>query len=70
MLVVSWEEYRVNIVSSIVKRAAAAAGLYERFSSHRLRISRATAGIKAGLMLSQIMVTGGWLLKTVVIYLP
>lgn len=47
-------------VASIVRRAAAAAGLEGRFSAHSLRIGGATAALGAGASLAMIQSVGGW----------
>ncbi|CAG8856690.1 7265_t:CDS:1, partial [Gigaspora margarita] len=48
----------VGAISSIIKRIANHAGLKGRYTSHSLRIGRATAAMKAGLSLPQIMAIG------------
>lgn len=47
-------------VSAVVKRMADQAGLDGRYSSHSLRIGGATAGMRGGLSLEQIMSIGCW----------
>lgn len=47
-------------VGSIVKRAAALAGLQGHYSAHSLRIGGASAALAAGASLAQIQAVGGW----------
>jgi len=56
-------------IGSIVKRAAALAGLEGSFSAHSLRIGGASAALAAGSSLSQIQAIGGWSSDSVLRYL-
>jgi integrase len=50
----------VGAVSSVVRRAAAAAGLDGTYSSHSLRTGGATAAARAGASMATIQAVGGW----------
>jgi integrase len=49
-----------SAISSLVARAAAAAGLDGRFSGHSLRIGGATAAARAGASMATVKAVGGW----------